>query len=603
MTLKLFNYSQHPFAGWRRIRVESAPSWQSGRIDSSTFWMPTETPNVVDVRTLLQSGDTLVRDFPGEMLPTAYNPFEHWPANLAEYLGGWPTVRYGNDLTPLNLITFTPGGGGFHFLLRQRIAGTRMMVVDIEGVWFPDQPWMGQVEATVTCSNPDVPDMTETLAFPLVLSFGDALVLVLGGQGATGQLVAASTMFGDGQARVIPLVIGWLRHMQGSQMGSFVAECQYAVGGHGIDTLLHDGNPVMAPGFNALGWAGGIRPESVRRIHTWDVGMTGPSKTAGDAGPQQGDQVFVGGEVMVAPQAELVRYLGALKSANYPQNHRESDGSPFNPALHTSRPCIFWHGRPHDNASVWAICEHLGKPRPLDYAAGEANGWLGMDPEHWLMNTLVAACRLFWSPACQRLLETQARIYPLQWTTHHGWGTSAPYASRAIGYEYMNVVNMHRVLDDRALAESVFNHSGNRWLLVTGPAMTTTAPWVQDGFWPNRISLWQQSVCAYGVHLWGRYFDREDARTAAVTAAQQVLDKGFHLDAQGRWHTYSTNLLPSGDPDPQASTIFDLFGFPLAPATVLIAQPANAKAASIRAQEISDATQYYQAQWIPALPQ
>lgn len=592
--LRLFNYSTHRFNGWRRMRVESMPAWPAGSLDLNTEWVATNTPNVIDVNCMLLGGESKVLPFPGERA-ASHDPFLLWPDNILEYFGGWPTVN-GTLLQPVDLRV---DGAGINAHLRARIASTRMMVVDLWIVWYPGNPWF-RAEAMVTCSNPSVEDMTETLTQPLMLTFGDALVLPLGGP--PGQLVPSGTMFGDGQARVIPLVFGWQRHMQGTDMDSFIAECEFAVGGHGVDTLLPDGNPVMAPTFNPLLWAESQRAETIRRIHTWDVGTTGPNKKQGDTGAQTGDQIFVGGEVMVWPQTEIIRYLGALKTANYPQHHREADGSPLDPAQHQSRPMIFWHGRPHEQ--LWNIVDRLGKPRPINFEAGESNGWLGMDVEHWLMNSLVAACRLFWSPACQHLLEVQARIYPLQWTVHAGWSTSQGYASRAIGYEYLNAVSMFRVLDNRALAETTLAHSHARWSTVTKPLLASTAPWVRDGFWPGRIELWQQALCAYGVDLWGRVFGQQDARDAALVAAQQVLDKGFYVGGDGKWHTYSSNLLPSGDVDPQANTIFDLFGFTCAP-TVILRSPPSAyteKAQQIRNQEVADADLWFEAQWIPPYP-
>ena len=612
----LANHGSRPWAGWSRFNVDVEPPADAGWRLSSNPPMQAGTPitaggrsGQIEVQYVKGSRaglDTWHIDLwcslaPGQQLDLDLatldahdRPVPQLPADLGGWFAGLPAING----VPMGLVAIAIDGAAWTSHWRVRTG--RMLVVDFWCTWYPNVPYV-LGEALVTCSNPNVPDMTETVATDVRLEFGDAVVLAMN-QAQPGLLVAAGTKFGDGQARAVPITAIWLRNLDpkkwGAQLDSFMCDQGRAIGGVGVDRLSMDGRPRLPPGFSSAAWVNANWGETIARIHDWRVGTTGPNAKSGDTGAQTGDQVFVGAEALGTPGAEVVRYLGALKLAARPCYHREADGSPLDPARHTAKPLIFWDGRPA--APLWGMCEHLGKPRGLDFDAGETSGWWGPDVEHQFANTLFAAVRVTGSPCLQELARAWATNYMLQQTTVAGWSTSSAFASRAIGWEGILAVHCWRELEDRAQADRVRAHWLARWATVLRPELTGRTFW-RDGFTDQgKMSLWQQAVGAYGLDLAGRAFGSQEAQDVALAAARAVLQFGYVQNTTtGVWSTYSTNLLPSGAPDPIATGIFTGFGFPMAPWVVLRREPENAQALAIWQQAVAGATQLHQAQWLP----
>lgn len=629
----LANRGAVAWSGWHRMNVDTMPAAASGwRFVAAPITQPVGgTPITgggqsgeiaveyvrgrrtgldtwaVDVWCKLQPGQQLDVDL--ATLTPHDRPLPQLPADLFGWFAGVPAING----VPMGLVAIAIDGAAWTSHWRVRTG--RMLVVDFWCTWYPQTPYV-LGEAMVTASNPNVPDLTETTAADVRLEFGDAVVLVLG-HGQPGLLVSAGTKFGDGQARAMPLTAIWLRNLDAAkwsaQLDSFLVDQARAIGGVGVDRLSMDGRPRLPPGFNVATWVDTMLPPVLAGVHSWAPSIAGPAPYGSTTGEQTWDQVFVRGEPFVAGGvgSEIVAYFGALKQAARPSHHREADGAPLTPSRHTAQPLIFWHGRPSDQ--LWNLVDHLGKPRAINWDSTtgapmpgwpETNGWDEADVEHWLIGSLAAATRITGSPCCQELLANEARRYPLEWTTTAGWSNSFVWASRAVGYEYLNAVQLWRCLDDRELAEAVRTHSLARWQFSTRPGIGSRTFWY-DGFEQyGKVSLWQQAVGAYGLWLWGTTFGVPEAVDVAMAGARNALQFGFYQDTTtDRWLSLSTNVLPMGAVDPALllpggavkpdANIFYLFGYPMA-AWLCRAEP---RGGAIWAQMQADASLPKHFQW------
>lgn len=513
-------------AGWIRTTVDK-PIADAGRVGSTTFVAGRQVgldTRVVDLRVTLDAGATRSID----LAASADVVFVRGPAptDVPRLMG-----------VPMAHLSTIPDGAGYlsHYRARQG----PMFVVDLWVVRYPDEPGWCRGEAMVTASNPAVPDMSATVPAGFGLWFPGAST-VLPGRGVDVALVAAGTVFGDGQARALPVVFCWPNRMREQDWPALQAAAHLAVGAVGINKLLADGNPVYPTGFSARGWWLPKFGAALARVHSWEGGVCGPPPNSPQAGEHE-DSTFKRGEALLpggAP-AVTVAYLSALLMAKRPCHHLELDGSVLNPALHTTRPLIFWNSRPHEQ--LWGLVDRLGKPTPLGGEAA-ANGWWGADVEHAMFNTLAAAARMTGSPALQRLLRQQAVQYPLQWTTTPGWSNSQPFAARAVGWESLLAVHLWRELEDRQLAQRVRDHYVQRANLVLIPKLGTPPhpQWTAaDGVYPSNVwdarkddprlgagwwwMPWQQALGAYGADLAGAQFGLPALRAKALAAARKVL--------------------------------------------------------------------------------
>jgi hypothetical protein len=111
------------------------------------------------------------------------------------------------------------------------------------------------------------------------------------------------TVFGDGQARVVPITFLWPGHFRdGSDMYNAQVATNRAIGACGVDKLLEDGNPRYSPSFDALAWTRKHHGKGLEALYSWNALEVGVSKNSLDTGDQE-DQAFVGGEARLQPNS------------------------------------------------------------------------------------------------------------------------------------------------------------------------------------------------------------------------------------------------------------------------------------------------------------
>jgi hypothetical protein len=324
------------------------------------------------------------------------------------------------------------------------------------------------------------------------------------GHRADAPLIDSGTWIGDGQARALPFTLVWARHVpRAEQWSSIGCVSSLGIGSVGIARLLPEGNPLLPPAFDPRLWTALRLAESLRRIHTWEQGVVGPNKNSDDAGAQQ-DQTFVAGESLVRNGcgAERITLLGGYRMASRPCHHLELNGHQVDASKHPQ--LVYWDGRVHWNDRV--------SPDRLGKSGGElvTDGWLGPDVEHAFCHVTIAAGRLTGSPLVQHLMEAQARVFRLQWTTDPALiYQSVPFAARAVGWEADLALGLWRNLEDRMLAEATKAHWLDRATKVLVPQLGSLPGDLWDWRRDDRIGPgvrwmpWQQGVGAYFLVLAG----------------------------------------------------------------------------------------------------
>lgn len=579
----LANYSGAAWEGWVRTTIDRMPPVDVGQVAGATFVVGRQTgldTRVVDVRTRLA---------PGQIVALDLSQATPWPAWRRGALPADPIAFFGAPSiagVPLQFVSVVADGAGWDAHLRTRFG--RMFAVDVWLTWWPDLPGWAIGEATVTASNPAVPDVTATVPTGFLLRFGAADVLVPGAGAIGAPLLPDRTVFGDGQSRSFPLTLVWRRHLRTpDEWSSAGAAANLGIAACGISQVWPTGNPALPAGSSPLAWTISHWSGAIESLHRWSPAPgVGPNQRSNDTGAQA-DQVFVGGECAALPAglgAETVRYLVALSQGRRPCHHLEVDGELLRLALHPQ--LVLWDGRAHWHRAVSP--DQLGKSRTLTEL--DTSGWWGPDVEHWLMNNLAVAARLRDSRALQRMLSAQARVYLLQWTVAAGLSTSQAYAARARGWEGLGVVWLWWVLEDRALAAQVRSRWLERWERILSPTLAA-----EGDRWDIRVDdarlgtgswwiPWQQAVGAYGLDLAGRVFDVPAARAAAARGARRVVEDAWRLDG-AQWRPYPA-LAVDGRGSPDDS--FSAFGMALAPAVMLLQEPAQERAQMVWSQLLRD---------------
>jgi len=584
-TVRVANHHHQPFAGWARTTVDTRPAHDAGVLPDGTRYVLGRRTGLdvwaVDVRLELAARELRTVDL-AQAAATPV-PALSLPGDPLAHFGGWAT--FGG--VPMAIVGLGADGAGWALHLRSR-AG-RTFVCDAWIDWRPDEPWLATGEVLLTSSNPAVPDVLEVVpAGGLAFAFGDGMVF--------GSLIAqAGESFADGQGRAVPVVIAWTRHVPSveawlSTVPHAVALSTCAVG---VERLWPQGNPMLPPGLDPTAWTRQRWPEALRRVRTWDAGVTGPNKNSSDTGAQQ-DQTFVAGECMAGVGPEKVAYLSALKLAARPNHHRRADGSPVDPM---NKPNVMmWSGRPHA-----ATHDLLGKARGI--TATEANGWSGPDNQHWLMNGLTVAARVTGSRALQAELSQQARIW--LWSQslpseHPTWATSGTDASRAVGWVQLVACHLHQNLEDRALADRVAARAQARIREVYVPKLGPRDVWdvrrddprLGAGEW---WAPWQQAVGAYGLDVASERWGVAEGRAVALAAAKHVLQEAW-VQVDGTWlPRHSMPVAGGGVTHPG----WVHFGMALSVAVVLKHEPQHEQARAIWQQVLATADQPGEVSWIP----
>ena len=573
--IQLENLSPSTFEGWVRTTTDydmpAAVSCDGGfAVRGPELGLGVRT---VDVRCRLAAGQRLSIDLSkGTETTWQTSPL---PADPLAFFGGGVTL--GGE--PMQIVSVAPEGAAWVVRLQARHG--RMLHSDFWLTWFPDTPAFARGELMLTASNPTVPDLT-TIAPDMRLVFGDALAVVPG-RGVGAPVVNPGTSFGDGQARVFPVLLVWLRHLTSASGWSSVGSlADHAVGGYGLSRLYSFGTPSVAAGFNGRAWAGQHFARGLQLLHSWDAPTLGPAANTGQTGAVE-DQCFVGGEFASGgPAAVMANYFAALKTAQHPMHHLELDGS-----IVTSdrRPALrMFYARPHRSGS-----DMLNKTRDLQMA--ETNGWNGPDAQHHTVGRLVAAARTTASPAVQRLLQHHSWILLISLTTDSSI-TSTVWSTREGGWEGIAKVLLDEGLADRALAGRLAQHTRDRLTKVW-------VPFANKGgeVWDIRLDdlrlgtgrwwqPWQQAIACWGIDWSAARFGVPEARQVALRGAKRILQDVWRLE-NGRWVEYEHLCL---DRDERTrSGFFTAAWLPLAVATVLEHEPQNEKARAVWAQILSDA--------------
>lgn len=576
------NLSPVPFDGWKRTTVDVLPPHERCEVDGVKAVLGRRVGLdtwALDVLVSLAPGETRTVDL-ATAQPSSWTPAD-LPADLERHFGGMPQLNG----QPFVLVGARPDGAAViaHWQLRFG----RMMVAELFATMHPDRPAFALGEVLVTCSNPTVPDMGETVG-DLRLTFGDAAVVAPGGGPG---LLAPGLRFADGQARALPVSFVWLRHLRtAADWSTAGAAAHLQIGAVGIRNLLPGGNPTLPRDFNLPAWVGSHWFRTLGALRDWTHPVLGPAADTGQTGAVE-DQTFVGGECFLpgGVGAELVRYFAALQTSGHPMHHREIDGTVVD---RDRRPNLrMFYSRPHSSGS-----DRLGKPRDLTVV--EANGWNGPDAQHWTTNTLFAACRLTGSLACQRLLEHHARNYLIQLTTTPGWSTSELWSVRELLWEGLLVRNCWIGLEDRAFAQRVLDHARERLRRIVVPKWSGKD--IRDvrrddlrlgtGDW---WMPWQEAAGAYGADVMGELTGVPEARAVALAGAKRILADAWVREG-GRW--VESELLAL-DGRRSRSGMFTAAWLPLAIAVVLRHEPNNERARSIWAQIVADADG--NGRWIP----
>ncbi len=585
-TVHLENFSSTPFFGWKRTTVDVLPPHPIGQVGDVLYALGRPIgvdARVIDLRVTLGPWERRSVD-----LANATPSVWQLPAlPPVQSLGGGMSIAG----TPLGLVSLRADGAGYSAHLRARTGST--LVVDVWTTFHPEQPGFCHGEVAVTSSHPGVAMVCETIPPNFRLRFGDSLVIVHGA-GVNAPIVPAGTMLADGQARAVPVTFLWTRHLQTTaQWNSANAVVNPGIGAVGIRRLLPDGNPVYPSSFSSLNWTGARFTEAVRRLHTWEAGVCGPDPNSSVSGEQTGEQIFVRGEALLAQGvgAEVVTWLSGLKMFGRPCHYHEANGAPIRWQDHPNT--VMWAARPHFNLVVCPdqlgaetlTLQNLTCPVP-----GGTVVWNGPDDEHWMYNTVAAGARLTGSFALQHELVAQATLYMLTSTVPSlkpGWATNAPGSARSVGYAGMLVTRLNQTLEDRALANAIVGRWQARVHEVYEPQLGPKP----DDVWDLRLDdvrlgpgwrwmPWQQALGAYGLDEACALVGPVSGRALALRAAKAVIRDAF-VKINGQWTTKDVVAL---DGSAVSMGLFDLFGMPMAVATVLRHEPWNVQAQEIWGQ-------------------
>lgn len=569
------NLSPYQFTGWTRGTTDLVT--EPGHYQHDTPNGPVaiivgnqcgSQARAVDVRVTLEPGQELRLWDWQRVGPSQPDPM---PSDPLTFFGG-PLLC--ND-EPMQWVGGpVPNAAGWDCHLRTRLG---MFNVNVWFTWYAGQGWANG-ECMVTCSEAGRTELGDRCP-EIRLSWGHATVWPLGKpHGAP--IVDAGTWFADGQARVVPFSFLWHQLWNsGRDFGSAHAAAMRAISLRGCLSTFTDGTPSFPASFSARNWGASHWRRCVDLLHTWDEPALGWARNSGQTGAQE-DQCFTGVEWTRDDGAgcEVVNYFAALKHANKPCHHLEHDGTVVD-ALR--RPALrMFYSRPHKSGG-----DMLGKLAELDPAS--ASGWNGPDAQHWFISRLAMAARTVWSPACQRLLEHQARNYLIQLTTTPGWATSAVWSARELGWEGIAAVHLWRELGDRTLAHRVREHfrARARYLATVLPM---DKPWdvrrddsrLGSGDW---WMPWQQAIGAYGLDLGCRVIGDGGSSLRAIceAGARLVVDTAWQREGS-RWVECELAAL---DGRRSRSGYFSTSWLPLA----LAVGPLTEAGESIRQQVLADA--------------
>ena len=513
--IKLQNFGSKPYTGWISMNTDTPLPYQFCRT-SQGFEVVRgedtgEDTHMIHVRVNdLQPGELNI--LPGDLQQTF---FDFNDIDL-RYMGGSLKV---NGVDAINVSVDVDGPS---FVGHYRARVNNIVCVDVWLRWYPDQKWAVFGEALITCSDSTKNILSDTFA-NIELTLGDGLLVHL--DGTIDKNLGAIANPVDGMANGIPFTFVFHKELRSLQdWSSAEVACRKMVNGVSINNLWDGGSPEYnghAQDFGASRYF-----EAVRRLKTLDRPTFGIDPNSTVTGAQQ-DQLFVYGQAKDSPLTAVVCYLDALKWANRPCHHLKPYGEII--SQDNEENLVYWNSRVHWHTGVSP--NRLGKTSEVH---NFPNNWYGSDVEHWLINTLAVAKRLTGSRMLDRLLEHQAEIYRLQWTHKDGLTTSQTYASRAVGYEGINVLHLYKNLRNRELSEKVVDNFKQRVDKIIVPAYSEKVEW--DPRVDPRLGLppgvegwmpWQSSLGAYGLYVACKFFNFADGMEEARKQAELCVDRDW----------------------------------------------------------------------------
>lgn len=620
--VQISNTGTATFIGWLPINTDLPLSATGGQITVADSLGGTQTVHVVrgDVTSIDTRRAHLLITIPAgstiqipSLIPTTTNPVPSTTID-PDFFSGKPTL--GGVEMDLHSQATEGASQVYEYRLRSGV-----WMVYLWATWFPGEPW-ARCEVAILHSNPTTAALSAT--WPgWKLSWGDGVFQVLG-QLTAGDLTTAGRVFGDGQMQIVPAVSVWSnRFRDASDETSANALLGWGINAHGIQRLLHDGNPSQTP--QSTTWGAAALGGAIERLHNSAVS---PYNILPDSGPtgSQSDQFFVREEPLFDVSATLPAYLEACRWGMKPCHFVEVNGNRLDLAARPRFRC--YDGRPHQPTTQDEPGQPgsgmLGKPGPLNPpehapVTGEPTaGWNGPGWEHWLINGLVAAARYTGSRALQWDLTLHANLYLASRFPDSSFGLSnaALFSTRGLLYEAANCVHWYRELADRTLASDIRTRFQLR-------ADSTFSPWIYPthtegypaSYWqvydesttasvpfiPAYIP-WQQGPCAYFLDLAVRVLGGLSSLSAGIAAgAAQVLSDTWNLEGS-RWVEYERQELPPpwGLGREGRSGDFVVAWLPPVVAYTLRYDSGNAKALQLWQQFLGDTASGLRS-WLPPL--
>lgn len=584
--VEITNHTDKPLVGWFQCNIDHPlPPHACGSTPKCNFVMGKQTgfdTANIDIWTIVQPGEHLVIDF----AEAWFSEFSLPPPPQNNYLGGVPIRIAGIRMEQFGAVV---NGAGYDFSYRARVGP--MLMVHLFLHWYPDRRGWCRGEVVVTSSNPTVQDVVGVVPANFKLQIGDATIFVPG-LGQDPNLLPEGEWLADAQRRAFPLTVLWPDLMQEHDAHTASAWCRMEIGIRGISKLLPEGNPPMPAGFDAASWAAGVLPEVVAHLGDWTNSKLDPAVDSGATGAQGSQAPGCAGPAMAHPRAVLPLYVTTL-AASWPMFHLEADGSTLNwrghPGLRMNR------GRVNRPIST----DNLGKEFEPTYDDRHAHS--GPEWEHWFHFNAIAGVRCMGTPAGQMFLEGHATNFLFNFNTESPGAWLPP--SRGMGWLSLLAVELHRGLEDRALAEAI----KQRWIglfhQIIKPKMENGGywSWTDDprvGASPDdlRASTWQAAACLQGVLQAGFHFNVPEAWDLVATCCAEWIEKTY-VKREGWWT--SRDIVAMNGADLGHYGHYDHFGNPLGVACVLRLNPGHWYAIEIWAQLKQDTDLNHYAWLVP----
>lgn len=543
---KVTNYTGHPFRGWFPGTTGVSSPYASGVADGVPYVVGRALGHglghQVDFLVDLGPNESIPCDLATSIptqIPMPTLPEEGLKAPGRYY--GIPHV-YG---VPLDFLSMEHDGAALAVSFRGRVLP--MLLAELHVRHYPEQGW-SPCELVLTCSNPSIEDVRETLPGDLVVEFKRGQDFPSGAVVFTGRpglpALQGGDWFGDGQARAFHGVVIWPDRMKDYEVEAAGCYTEIPPQFDGVwpETFTMLGTtPIVQGHIRAADWFRQHVGETLDTLHSWRASRIGPTAHSGQTGAQEDQGWVKGSELFAVDGGNAIlwtRYLAALTQFKRPLHHREADGSWLDVAAHPS--LVFWSGRTHWHHGVSP--DRLGKP---DVPIPSNGSWSGPDRQHWFLNTVRAGYLGTGSRALQTHLEAHAQSFLFGETVRPGWSTSNAGTDRGIGWTALIAVQLWQLLEDRDLASRVRSRFLQRAEIIVSQAMPDPS-WIV-GRWsalqdprvleslstPWGWMAYQLGVGAFGAHVAGELFEHQGLKDLALRGALAVVEHAYTEDEFG----------------------------------------------------------------------